>query len=84
MTRDELRHEMAEGVGFWGLEQDGELSGVMGTQAVKDVTLIRHAYADRPAEKRDWGETADAFAELDQYARIDWNVGRRDLGYPFL
>jgi hypothetical protein len=30
MTRDELRHEMAEGVGFWGLEQDGELSGVMG------------------------------------------------------
>jgi N-acetylglutamate synthase-like GNAT family acetyltransferase len=51
MTRDELRHEMAEGVGFWGLEQDGELSGVMGIQAVKDVTLIRHAYIRTDRQK---------------------------------
>jgi GNAT superfamily N-acetyltransferase len=44
MARDELRHEMHEGVVFWGYEQGGELLGVMGIQHVEDVTLIRHAY----------------------------------------
>jgi N-acetylglutamate synthase-like GNAT family acetyltransferase len=44
MPRDELRHEMDEGVVFWGYEEDGELIGVMGIQHVQDVTLIRHAY----------------------------------------
>jgi N-acetylglutamate synthase-like GNAT family acetyltransferase len=44
MSRDELRHEMRDGVEFWGFEQDGQLAGVMGIQPVKDVTLIRHAY----------------------------------------
>ncbi len=44
MSRDELRHEMDEGVVFWGYEEDGQLIGVMGIQHVKDVTLIRHAY----------------------------------------
>jgi GNAT superfamily N-acetyltransferase len=44
MSRDELRHEICEGVQFWGFEQDGELDGVMGIQPLKDVTLIRHAY----------------------------------------
>jgi hypothetical protein len=39
MSRDELRHEICEGVGFWGFEQDGELDGVMGIQSVNDVTL---------------------------------------------
>ena len=29
---------------FLGYEKDGELAGVMGTQDVQDVTLIRHAY----------------------------------------
>ncbi len=44
MSEDELRHEMDEGVTFWGYEEDGNLVGVMGTQEVEDVTLIRHAY----------------------------------------
>ncbi len=44
MSKDELRHEMDEGVLFWGYEEDGELVGVMGIQHVQDVTLIRHAY----------------------------------------
>jgi len=44
MSREELRHEMREGVEFWGFEEDGELTGVMGIQPVKDVMLIRHAY----------------------------------------
>jgi GNAT superfamily N-acetyltransferase len=44
MSKDELRHEMDEGVVFWGYEEDGELVAVTGIQYVQDVTLIRHAY----------------------------------------
>jgi GNAT superfamily N-acetyltransferase len=44
MSRSELRHEMEDGVSFWGYEVTGELVGVMGVQPVQDVTLIRHAY----------------------------------------
>jgi N-acetylglutamate synthase-like GNAT family acetyltransferase len=44
MSRDELRHEIRDGVEFWGFEEDGQLTGVMGIQPVRDVTLIRHAY----------------------------------------
>jgi len=44
MPEDDLRHEIADGVVFWGYEEGGELVGVMGTQTVQDVTLIRHAY----------------------------------------
>jgi len=44
MPMDELRHEIEEGVIFWGYEEDGKLLGVMGMQDIEDVTLMRHAY----------------------------------------
>ena len=44
IPREELRHEIASGVIFWGYEEGGSLIGVMGIQDVQDVTLIRHAY----------------------------------------
>ena len=44
MSREKLRHEIEDGVTFWGHEAAGELAGVMGLQDVEDVTLIRHAY----------------------------------------
>lgn len=44
MSKDELQHEIDQGVVFWGYEENGELVGVMGIQHVQDVTLIRHAY----------------------------------------
>lgn len=44
MPEEELRHEINDGVVFWGYEEDGELLGVMGIQPIRDVTLIRHAY----------------------------------------
>lgn len=44
MPREELREEISAGVSFLCDEEDGELAGVMGTQDVQDVTLIRHAY----------------------------------------
>jgi GNAT superfamily N-acetyltransferase len=44
MKREKLAEEIADGVAFWGEEEDGALVGVMGIQPVLDVTLIRHAY----------------------------------------
>ncbi|HXZ13059.1 MAG TPA: GNAT family N-acetyltransferase [Candidatus Sulfotelmatobacter sp.] len=44
MSPEELRHEINEGVEFWGYETGGTLVGVMGLQHVKEVMLIRHAY----------------------------------------
>jgi GNAT superfamily N-acetyltransferase len=43
MPLDELEQEMEQMI-FFGWEVDSELVGVMGFQAIKDVTLIRHAY----------------------------------------
>ena len=44
MPRDDLRHEMEDGISFWGVEDRGRLIGVMGIQDKGDVVLIRHAY----------------------------------------
>jgi len=50
MSREELRHEIDDGVVFWGYYEEDKLVGVMGIQSVQDVTLIRHAYV-RMAEQ---------------------------------
>lgn len=55
MSREELRHEMEDGVVFWGYEEGGELAGVMGIQHVRDVTLIRHAYVRTAKRNRGIG-----------------------------
>lgn len=44
MSMDELRAEIRDGVEFWGLEENGKLTGVMGIQDKVTVALIRHAY----------------------------------------
>jgi len=44
MTKEKLEHEINDDVVFWGYEEEGTLTGVMGIQHVQDVTLIRHAY----------------------------------------
>ena len=44
MSRKELSFEIQDGIVFWGAEQNGQLTGVMGIQEKGDVTLIRHAY----------------------------------------
>ena len=44
MPVEDLRHEIDDGVLFWGYAEEGVLVGVMGIQHVKDVTLIRHSY----------------------------------------
>ena len=44
MSLEELTGEIEDGVLFRGLEDDGQLLGVMGIQDKGDVMLIRHAY----------------------------------------
>jgi GNAT superfamily N-acetyltransferase len=55
MSEEQLGHEIAEGVCFWGYESGSELQGVMGIQEVKDVTLIRHAYVRTGSQNRGIG-----------------------------
>jgi N-acetylglutamate synthase-like GNAT family acetyltransferase len=62
LPEDELLHEIAGGIVFWGYEEEGELLGVMGIQHVQDVTLIRHAYV-RTA-RRGRGIGAELLARL--------------------
>jgi len=64
MSKDELSHEIDQGVVFWGYEEDGQLVGIMGIQDVKDVTLIRHAYV-RTA-KQNQGIGGKLLSELSQ------------------
>jgi len=56
MPGDELDEEIAAGVAFLGWEDPEEgLIGVMGAQAVRDVTLIRHAYVRTASRGRGLG-----------------------------
>jgi GNAT superfamily N-acetyltransferase len=55
MSVEELRHQIQDGVVFWGYEEMGALVGVMGLQNVQDVTLIRHAYVRTSSQKRGVG-----------------------------
>jgi GNAT superfamily N-acetyltransferase len=55
MSEDELRCEIAYGVCFFGYEQEGRLTGVMGIQNVRDVSLIRHAYVLPSRQRRGIG-----------------------------
>ena len=55
MSREKLRHEISDGVVFWGCAEAGDLAGVMGIQDVQDVTLIRHAYVRTGNQKQGIG-----------------------------
>lgn len=55
MPREKLEHEIAAGVRFYVLEENGVIDGVMGLQDVEDVTLVRHAYVRTSAQRRGIG-----------------------------
>ncbi len=55
MCREKLRHEIDDGVVFWGYEESGALAGVMGLQGVENVTLVRHAYVRTGSQKQGIG-----------------------------
>jgi N-acetylglutamate synthase-like GNAT family acetyltransferase len=66
MSTHQLQHEIDEGIIFWGYEDSGQLSGVMGIQPVCDVTLIRHAYVLTTSQKQ--GVGAHLLAHLRELA----------------
>ncbi|TCL73273.1 N-acetylglutamate synthase-like GNAT family acetyltransferase [Hydrogenispora ethanolica] len=82
MTRPELQREIADGVGFWGCEADGELVGVMGIQPKGEVVLIRHAYVRTIRRNRGIGGTLLEFLRgrtaqpilIGTWAAADWAV----------
>jgi GNAT superfamily N-acetyltransferase len=56
MSAEEIRHEIKDGVVFWGFEQEDRLAGVMGIQDKGEVTLIRHAYVLTRFQRQEIGE----------------------------
>jgi GNAT superfamily N-acetyltransferase len=55
MPLAELQREIADGVTFWGYEENAGLLGVMGIQDKGEVCLIRHAYVRRDGQHRGIG-----------------------------
>jgi GNAT superfamily N-acetyltransferase len=55
MSREKLQLEIGSGIEFWGYDNDGTLTGVMGIQPVQDVTLIRHAYVRTSSQRQGIG-----------------------------
>ena len=83
MPKDQLKREIDAGVIFWGLEEEGRLTGIMGIQGVRDVVLIRHAYV-LPGEqgKGIGGALLKRLRELDgrpmligTWADASWAIG---------
>ncbi len=85
MPREELRHEIDEGVVFWGYEENGELLGVMGIQDVQDVTLMRHAYVRTERRNQGIGGKITVGASGENHAsRLNRHLGGGGLGGSFL
>jgi len=55
MSAGELREENETGVRFYGWVEGGHILGVTGIQAIKDTTLIRHAYVLPGCQRRGTG-----------------------------
>jgi GNAT superfamily N-acetyltransferase len=82
MTRAALETELATGIHFWGWDEAGSLLGVMGTQQVRDVTLIRHAYVRTEQQGRGIGGALLGFLAdqatgpllVGTWAAADWAI----------
>ena len=55
MSAGELKEEIEAGVRFFGWVEGGHLLGVAGIQALKNTTLIRHAYVLSGCQKKGIG-----------------------------
>jgi hypothetical protein len=85
MSREKLRHEIDDGVVFWGYAEAEMLVGVMGIQQVQDVTLIRHAYVLTGSQNRGvGGKLLRHLRELSSRPILIWHVGGCGLGDPIL
>ena len=85
MSREKLRHEMNDGVAFWGYDDEDQLVGVMGIQEVQDVTLIRHAYVRTESQKQGIGaQLLEHLLKLATDSGAGGNMGGRGVGDPVL
>ena len=55
MSPGELKQEIADGVVFWVVEENGRLVGVMGIQDKGEVALVRHAYVTPKMQRKGVG-----------------------------
>ena len=55
MPMHELRGEIAAGVEFWVMEDEGALAGLMGIQDKGEVALVRHAYVAPGVQRKGVG-----------------------------
>ena len=76
MPREELQHEIDEGVVFWGYEADGELIGVAGIQHVQDVTLIRQAYIHPTYQRQGIGSKLQKHLAMQAKNLYSWEQGQ--------
>jgi GNAT superfamily N-acetyltransferase len=82
MPHEKLLHEIAAGVRFFAMEENGAIEGVMGLQDVDDVTLLRHAYVRTSAQRSGIGgrllahlrEVADRPVLIGTWADAVWAV----------
>jgi GNAT superfamily N-acetyltransferase len=82
MPQEELEREIAAGVEFWGYDDGGELTGVMGIQPLGEVDLIRHAYVAPGNQRKGIGgallrhvsATATRPILVGTWAAADWAI----------
>lgn len=82
MAESELQRELAAGVRFWCVEDEGRINAVMGIQDVLDVALIRHAYTRTSTQGRGLGSrllahlrnTTDRRILIGTWAAASWAV----------
>ena len=85
MSAEALAHEMSAGVVFWGYEDAGALTGVMGIQKVREVTLIRHAYVRTASQGLGvGGALLKQLRVTAEEAGADRHVGGRGMGDSLL
>ncbi len=83
MPLDEMQREIADGVDFWILEEDGSLLGVMGIQDKGDVALVRHAYVAPNLQRKGVGtrllrhvqNLVDKPLLIGTWAAASWAIG---------
>ena len=73
MSEKDLELEIQDGVVFWGFEENGQLSGVMGIQDRDRVSLIRHAYTK--TERRNSGIGSRLLKFLEETTEMPILVG---------
>jgi len=93
MPKDELEHEIDDGVVFWLFETEGEPAGIMGIQDRGDVCLIRHSYVRSSSQMRGIGTRLLKYLEsktdkpvlIGTWADATWAVSfYRKNGYRLL